>query len=127
MKWIGDLLTGAQPQPADCTFGLRRPGSQIGDWHGAFVFERCDDQRMTGTYVQDADFIGWPKRDAEAVGNFALFSAMGWQPMGKHDIELTAGVMIDEKTSLDLPRPSALLRWWNKFFVTVFVDKRQLE
>ncbi len=127
MKWIGDLLTGEQPQPADWTFGLRRPGSQIGDWHGAFVFEKCGKKRMTGTFVRDADFIAWPEDDAEAVGNYAFFSAMGWQPMGAHDIQLTASVVIDAHTSIDLPRPSVLQRWWNKFVVNFLVDTCQFE
>ncbi len=73
---------------------------------------------MTGTYVGDADYIGWPKRDTEAAGNFAFLSAMGWHPMEAKDIELTATVVIDAHTSLELPTPSALQRWWNKLVVS---------
>lgn len=107
MKW---LLQWDDNIIADEAFGLRRPGTKIGEWDGAFVYEKNSREMIIGVYVKEKDYIGFPKSSKEVAGNCEHFRAMGWRPMNREDISRTAGVILNNDTRISAPTPTLIQR-----------------
>lgn len=81
--------------------GIRKPGTDIGSWDGAFVYCENDEERVCGFFMDGKDYVGYPQTLDDAIWNYNNFRSFGWEPMTAADINQTAGVDIEHVYRVD--------------------------
>jgi hypothetical protein len=77
--------------------GMRRPGTEIGSWEGAYVAVLEKDGKITAAYFENKkDYIGHPKDWGAVMKEYhALQFDRHWMVMSNVDLQKTAGVSAD--------------------------------
>lgn len=75
--------------------GLRKPGTDIGSWQGAWVVSQLSDGSISTAVFQDGrDYVSGRNKITWAMINEmrSLYLGKGWKPMTRDDIRSTSGI-----------------------------------
>ena len=96
---IFPILTGSivmyreMLRPRPILLGLRRPGSDVGEWNGAWVGIVDKTGKVTGAFFEECkDYIGHPTDWVDLIRVYHVLKTLKWREMSVEDVQKTAGV-----------------------------------
>lgn len=78
------------------TIGLRKPGTDIGSWDGAFVGGYDKNSIIIGVYENKQNSIVRAKHWGKVLEEYSKYKNLGWNEMTEDDIKQTSGIDLNE-------------------------------